>query len=78
MPAAPAVEELGAGGSEDGKQVLEVRCRGGQSAEGHRVSRAPSKRKEEHAEDAARELELPVRDVSVWNPIARQMERRTE
>ena len=76
VPAA-IVEEFPFARTEEGKDVLEVRCGARDSAECRRIEQAPSYREDEDARETAGELESTRAEVLVRNAIARKVENRT-
>ena len=78
MPAAPAVEELGAAGPQGGKEMLEIGRGGRNGAEGGRVGWSAGDGEQADGQDPACDLEPPIGDVPVWDAIADEVECRAE
>jgi hypothetical protein len=76
VPAEAVVEELPAAGTQERKDVLEVRGRARRGADGRRIERASSQGQEQDAYDAATDFEASRADVLVWQAIARKVDDR--
>jgi hypothetical protein len=78
MPAAVAVEELEAARAQEREDVLEVGCGARSGAERRRVERAAARGEENEAGETAADLEAARADVSVRQPIAREVKDRAQ
>ena len=78
VAAAAAVEQLLPDGTQPGRKVLEVGHRGGRAAEHGRIERATPRGEQAECDEAAADLEAPVRNVLVRYPVAGHVERRAE
>lgn len=74
----PPVEELPPPRAKRRHDVLEVRRRRGRRAECRRIERPAANGKQRQADEAARNLEAPVRDVFVRHAVGKQMKRNPE
>jgi hypothetical protein len=76
MPASAAVEELAAVRAQEGQDVLEVGCGARPSAERRRIERAAACGEKGEARETAADLEATRADVSVRQPITREVKDR--
>jgi len=78
MASAAAVEELLAVRAQPGRDVLEIRHRRRRAAEDGGVEEATPYGEQRERGEAAADLEAPVGDVLVRNPVARHVQRRAD
>jgi hypothetical protein len=80
VPASDPVawEELPATGPRKRQDVLQVGRSGGDGTHGRRIEWSPYECQRQHSRDAAHDLESPRRDVLVRNPVACEVEDRSE
>jgi hypothetical protein len=78
MPAASTMEELLPVRPNPWHNVLEIRERAGRRSEDGRVERTAARSEQAERDEAAADLEPPVRDVLVRDAVARYVERRPE
>ena len=75
MPPSSPVEQLRATGSGQANDVLDIGQAGRQCAKSRFVKEATSHGDEANHEKSAADLEAPIRDVAMRNPITRQVQR---